>query len=149
MNGTLPVSAWSASQQAWLQAMDYVVYLEGGALQAPLPEPSPRAAPPMTVQANGATGARMAPAPRRDVPPDPAPSPAAVEVPRPAVRRGSRLRMPDPLLIALLRASGYNSSDPGAQQLMDSWPLAELRANPAAKRALWPQLRALRRKQRQ
>ena len=32
---------------------------------------------------------------------------------------------------------------------MDSWPLDALRADPAAKRALWPTLRALRRKGRQ
>jgi len=57
--------------------------------------------------------------------------------------------MPDRLQIALLRASGCSPNDPETRALMDSWPLAELRANPAAKRALWPQLRALRRKQRQ
>jgi DNA polymerase III psi subunit len=27
---------------------------------------------------------------------------------------------------------------------MESWPLEQLRRDPAAKRALWPQLRALR-----
>ncbi len=55
--------------------------------------------------------------------------------------------MPDRLQIALLRASGCNPGDPQTQALMASWPLAELRGNPAAKRALWPQLRALRRRQ--
>ncbi len=67
---------------------------------------------------------------------------------RPASRRGG-VRLPDRLQIALLRASGCNPNDPQTRALMDSWPLDELRANPAAKRALWPQLRELRRKQRQ
>ena len=31
------------------------------------------------------------------------------------------------------------------QALIEAWPIAELRADPQAKRALWPQLRALRR----
>lgn len=48
-------------------------------------------------------------------------------------------------MLALLRASGQNPSDPATQALMASWPLDALRADPAAKRALWPQLRALRR----
>lgn len=51
----------------------------------------------------------------------------------------------DPLLHALLRAAGR---DPGAQdaaRLVQAWPsLSELRGNAAAKRRLWPQLRALR-----
>ena len=56
--------------------------------------------------------------------------------------------MPDRLMLALLRASRLDPNDPATQALMASWPLAQLRADPAAKRALWPQLRALR-KQRQ
>ncbi|MBJ7516859.1 MAG: hypothetical protein JHC82_11795, partial [Stenotrophomonas sp.] len=55
-------------------------------------------------------------------------------------------RQPHRLQIALLRASGCNPNDPQTQALMDSWPLDTLRADPAAKRALWPTLRALRRK---
>ncbi|MEE7547555.1 alanine acetyltransferase, partial [Xanthomonas sp. Kuri4-1] len=60
--------------------------------------------------------------------------------------RRSRVGLPDRLQMALLRACGRNPADPQTQQLMATWPLAELRGNPAAKRALWPQLRALRRK---
>ncbi|KLD78729.1 hypothetical protein Y886_08800 [Xanthomonas hyacinthi DSM 19077] len=54
------------------------------------------------------------------------------------------MRLPDRLQIALLRACACNPNDPATQALMATWPLAELRGNAAAKRALWPQLRALR-----
>ncbi len=145
-----PAPLWSAQQQAWLRAMGYTVYLEGGALDA-LPMEAP--APAIVEQMRPATAAptRPAPPPRR-APPVEAPA-APVTSPAPAAARGSARRsglgMPDRLQIALLRASGCNPNDPQTRALMDSWPLAELRANPAAKRALWPQLRALRRKQRQ
>ena len=60
--------------------------------------------------------------------------PAAGEVPEGA------------LYEALLRAAGRDRSSPDAAALCRSWPSpAELR-DPAAKRALWPQLRALRRR---
>jgi len=117
VNAAASTPLWSPQQQAWLQAMGYSVYLEGGALDAPLPQPAARGAPP---------------------PPGAGPAP-----------RRAGVRLPDRLQIALLRASGCNPNDPQTRALMDSWPLDELRANPAAKRALWPHLRELRRKQRQ
>jgi len=58
------------------------------------------------------------------------------------------VRLPDRLQIALLRASGCNPNDPETQALMASWNLDELRRSAAAKRALWPQLRALRKRSR-
>ncbi|HET6395425.1 MAG TPA: hypothetical protein VFF91_01130, partial [Pseudoxanthomonas sp.] len=74
----------------------------------------------------------------------PAPE-AAIAVPaRPAARRTARL--PDRLQLALLRASGLDPSDPATQAQMQSWPVEELRGDPAAKRAFWPRLRALRRR---
>lgn len=52
----------------------------------------------------------------------------------------------DPLAHALLRAAGRGPGSEGAAELLRSLPpLAALRADPAAKRALWPRLRALRR----
>ena len=49
----------------------------------------------------------------------------------------------DALLRALLRAAARDADDAAA--LMRAWPpTAQLRGNPAAKRALWPSLRALR-----
>lgn len=52
----------------------------------------------------------------------------------------------DPLAHAVLRAAGRTPDDADAAALLrDLPPLATLRADPAAKRALWPRLRALRR----
>lgn len=52
----------------------------------------------------------------------------------------------DPLAHALLRAAGRAPGDADAAALLRGLPpLAVLRADPAAKRALWPALRALRR----
>ena len=52
----------------------------------------------------------------------------------------------DPLIHALLRAAGRSSDAEDAVRLAKAWPAPRaLRANPDAKRALWPQLRALRR----
>ena len=51
----------------------------------------------------------------------------------------------DPLAHALLHAAGRDAGSEGAAALLRELPpLAVLRADPAAKRALWPRLRALR-----
>lgn len=52
----------------------------------------------------------------------------------------------DPLLHALLRAAGRDADSPDAAALCRSWPPPARLRDPAAKRALWPQLRALRRR---
>lgn len=52
----------------------------------------------------------------------------------------------DPLVAALLRAAGRSRDARDAAQLAQGWPSPQtLRRDPRAKRALWPQLRALRR----
>jgi len=52
----------------------------------------------------------------------------------------------DPMLDALLRAAGRSRASADAATLARSWPdPASLRGNAAAKRALWPRLRGLRR----
>jgi len=52
----------------------------------------------------------------------------------------------DPMVDALLRAAGRSRSSPDAARLLRDWPApASLRGDPAAKRALWPLLRRLRR----
>ncbi|MDR2872309.1 MAG: alanine acetyltransferase [Xanthomonadaceae bacterium] len=56
--------------------------------------------------------------------------------------------LPDRLLLALLRASGCNPEHPETQKIIATWPVAELRGNPAAKRTFWPQLRTLRKQRR-
>lgn len=143
-----PEPVWSSQQQAWLQAMGYTVYLEGGALDAPLVAAAPvREVAPPFAEVDSPAPPRTAPVPVRRAPVGDAPGTpvTAATVVAPA-RRAGGLRMPDRLQIALLRASGLNPNEPQTRALMDSWPLAELRANPAAKRALWPQLRALRKR---
>jgi len=157
---------WSPAQQAWLQAMGYTVYHDGqlaaemdAALQlsvaeatasAPVPAEATRAAPPSMQRAPSQRGAapepRLERAPPRIAVPVAAPDtvPAAARPLPTGNARQPLVRLPDRLQIALLRASGCNPNDPATQALMDSWPLEQLRRDPAAKRALWPQLRALR-----
>ena len=167
MSADLPI-LWTPAQQAWLQAMGYSV-LHEGALAAELEAAASAAAmaQPIELPAVELSAAPVAsrPAATRQAPPAPrtAPEPAMqreVVSPRPAgadaiqsdtapragAARRPSVRLPDRLQIALLRASGCNPNDPATQALMDSWPLDTLRTDPAAKRALWPTLRALRRK---
>ncbi|MBA0296543.1 hypothetical protein [Stenotrophomonas maltophilia] len=166
MSQELPV-LWSPAQQAWLQAMGYTVYHDGqlaaeldAALQLSVAEADAAAAPaveqvrapiaparePPVEAKPGSRQERPVP-PRRETPvsaPDTAPA-AARPLPGGSARQPV-VRLPDRLQIALLRASGCNPNDPATQALMDSWPLDQLRQDPAAKRALWPQLRALRKR---
>lgn len=128
--------------------MGYTVYLEGGARDAPLPTAAPvREVAAKSAEVDSPVPSKSAPTPVRRAPVASAPDlPVTTASAAPVARRAGGLRLPDRLQIALLRASGLNPNEPQTRALMDSWPLAELRANPAAKRALWPQLRALRRK---
>lgn len=120
---------WSAQQQHWLSAMGYTLYATG-------PVEAPADVEPEDTQAH-ATAEAVAPAAE---PPRPA-------TPRPSTpRMRTAARLPDRLHFALIRASGCNPNAEGAADLFAQWPSsAELRGNPAAKRALWPTLRALRR----
>ncbi|KQQ78731.1 alanine acetyltransferase [Xanthomonas sp. Leaf131] len=146
---------WSDLQVSYLQALGHTVYLDretADALPAPaeVVESAPVAAPMRVERATQAPAVAHAAAPavRRTAPAAPAEAPRAPNTaPSAAPPRRSRVGLPDRLQIALLRASGCNPGDPNTQALMATWPLAELRGNPAAKRALWPQLRALRRRQ--
>lgn len=157
MSADLPV-LWTPAQQAWLQAMGYSVLREGAlaaeleaaAAMAQVMEPPAVELSVAPVASRPAVPRQAPAAPRAPV----APRPAAVDTidtssdiaPRTGTVRRPSVRLPDRLQIALLRASGCNPNDPETQALMDSWPLDTLRADPAAKRALWPVLRALRRK---
>ncbi|XHH29120.1 alanine acetyltransferase [Xanthomonas euroxanthea] len=139
---------WSDLQVSYLQALGHTVYLDRDTVDAAaVPEETieraPAAAPPRVERTPPTPAPAVAPAVRRSAPVAPAHAPDAVTAAPP---RRSRVGMPDRLQMALLRASGCNPGDPNTQALMASWPLAELRGNPAAKRALWPQLRALRRR---
>ena len=149
---------WTAAQQSWLQAMGYTVFVDGHveavaepvvdlhAVPADAPAaPADRATARVDTEVAPDSARPSAAPPRRSAPA----TPASEEASAPAPARGNRrpaVRMPPPLQIALLRASGCNPNDPATQALMASWNLDDLRGNAAAKRALWPQLRALRKK---
>ena len=123
---------WSPQQHAWLKALGYTVYRQGAmAVETAEARLDPRE-PVATV---------VAPARRR---PEPAPETARSAVPPP--RRANNQRLPDRLHFALIRASGCNPNAEDAAPIIAQWPASsELHGNPAAKRALWPHLRKLRR----
>lgn len=150
MSGAAVPPLWSPAQQSWLQAMGYTVFVDGQVEEASaVPEIELRVAP-VVMDAAPA----QAPEPRRAPPVDAAPPTRTAPVSatpdtqptreRAAGGRRAAVRMPDRLQIALLRASGCNPAAPETQALMAGWKLDELRGNAAAKRALWPHLRALR-----
>jgi len=135
--GTQPVSAaWSAQQQHWLTALGHTVYEQGQALPFAL----------ATAFAMPAASAARSPVRAAGVTPPRRVAPSAVAAaPAPAAPPRGASRLPDKLHIALIRASGCNPNAAGAGAQMAQWPATSaLRGNPAAKRALWPQLRALR-----
>ncbi|MEG2804445.1 hypothetical protein [Stenotrophomonas sp.] len=157
MSGAGLPPLWSPAQQSWLQAMGYTVFVDGQVEEAPsapialsvasaAPDaaPSPARTPVAEPLAPAAPPRRSAPARLEDDAPAVAPAAPSVPRERPAGGRRPAVRMPDRLQIALLRASGCNPADADTQTLMASWDLDTLRGNAAAKRALWPQLRALR-----
>lgn len=122
---------WSSQQHEWLAALGHTLYVQGAA-EAPA-----------AVAVEAAQPAQPAAPARRRPEPETIAAPARV-VPAP-MRAASRL--PDKLHFALIRASGCNPNAEEAAAIIARWPpSSELRGNPAAKRALWPQLRALRRK---
>jgi len=122
---------WSSQQHEWLAALGHTLYVQGAA-ESPV---AVEAAKPQreTVQPAAAARAR----------PEPAAMPPA-SVAAMSARTASRL--PDKLHFALIRASGCNPNAEDAAAIIARWPpSSELRGNAAAKRALWPHLRALRR----
>lgn len=132
---------WSPQQQQWLAALGYTLYVSADASSAAVDIEVEQAAAPLMVERPAAS---RRPAPTMEMPSLPAAAPRA---PTPRMRPASRL--PDRLHFALIRASGCNPNAEGAAELFAQWPSsAELRGNPAAKRALWPTLRALRRQSR-
>ncbi|WP_313457021.1 hypothetical protein [Stenotrophomonas sp.] len=163
---------WTSAQQSWLQAMGYTVFVDGS-VEAATPEPAieltavpaDARAPRDPVEPGSARLAETSDQLDRPVEPGHArlatpsertasrarPGSTPPSAPETAPRSGTRqpaVRLPDRLQIALLRASGCNPNDPETQALMASWNLDELRRSAAAKRALWPQLRALRKRAR-
>ncbi len=123
---------WTAEQHGWLAALGHAVYVRGA-----LPEAAEAAPAPVVVS-------ERTPAPPQRTRPAPPQAPAFAREAAPATRRPAA-RLPDRLHIALIRAAAINPNAPGMAELIAQWPpSAELRGDPAAKRALWPRLRALR-----
>ena len=123
---------WSSQQHEWLAALGHTLYVQGAA-EAPV---AVEAAQPQRETAQPVVPARRRPEAETTATP-------ARAVPAPG-RAASRL--PDKLHFALIRASGCNPNAEDAAAIIAGWPpSSELRGNPAAKRALWPRLRALRR----
>lgn len=132
---------WSSQQHEWLTALGHTLYVPGGA-EAPMAETP--VAPAQKQGTRPATPVAAPTIPTRRAPADSAISAPPAGAPAPARRAASRL--PDKLHFALIRASGCDPSAEGVAQIMAGWPpSSELRGNPTAKRALWPQLRTLRR----
>lgn len=134
---------WSAEQQGWLRALGHAVYL-------PADWPTEAGAP-VVAEAPGVREETPAPAPASVAPRARPPARDAIDT-APSARRAASAprtggtKLPDRLHFALIRASGCNPNAPGAAELFAQWPSSsELRGNPAAKRALWPTLRRLRR----
>lgn len=111
---------WSDQQREWLQALGHEVLVPAASLAAHEPEPS-----------------MAAPVAARGMPP-----PAAPPV---QDRANPAAAVPDTALLrALARAAGRQPQD--AEFLGILPDLSALRGSPAARRALWPRLRALRKR---
>ncbi|WP_246193210.1 alanine acetyltransferase [Pseudoxanthomonas yeongjuensis] len=138
---------WSSQQHEWLAALGHTLYVQGTA-EAPVAralEPVAASREPASRELASQEPASPAQAPARHAS-KPESAEIRVRVAEPAPHRAAS-RLPDKLHFALIRASGCNPNAEDAAAIMAQWPPSHaLRGNPAAKRALWPQLRALRRK---
>jgi len=121
---------WTAEQREWLQAMGHTVWSVASAESlaaehAPQPHDEPAASGPRGAMREAAA---LLAREERSARPSPAQSPA-------------RASGADRLMQSLVRAAG--GVDP-ARVIEIAGDIAALRGNAAAKRALWPRLRALR-----
>ncbi|MFT4257022.1 MAG: alanine acetyltransferase [Pseudoxanthomonas sp.] len=139
---------WTVEQHRWLATLGHTVWMQGALPEVVTAEPAaqvrPAAPPPVVASAQRQFGA-----PARKSAPPPMPSTERDHAPVAAASRRPATGVPDRLHMALIRASGINPNAPGMAEVIAQWPSpAELRGNPAAKRALWPRLRALRKQSR-
>jgi hypothetical protein len=151
-------SPWSPQQRRWLQALGHVVYRAGGDAEEPASAETATKAEASPGRSAGNPMQRPLPPeqprPAHDAHATPRHAPEAPVVVAPAAGSGSAVqaaprraaRLPDRLQLAMLRASGLDPADTAAQAAMAQWPVEKLRGDAAAKRAFWPQLRALRRR---
>lgn len=127
------MSLWSAQQREWLQALGHpALALAGAPEAAPPARQDPRA-----VSARTDVEPRASASERR--PERPAERATTATTATPA-RSGD-----DALLRAVLRAAGRRPDAPPDEAVLNLYDAATLRGYPAAKRALWPLLRSLRR----
>lgn len=124
------MSLWSAQQREWLQALGHPALALAGA---------PEAAPPAR-QDPQAVSARTDVEPRASASERRPERPAERATPATPARSGD-----DALLRAVLRAAGRRPDAPPDEAVLNLYDAATLRGYPAAKRALWPLLRSLRR----
>lgn len=127
------MSLWSAQQREWLQALGHPALALAGA---------PEAAPPAR-QEPQAVSARTDVEPRASAPerrPERPAERATTATTATPARSGD-----DALLRAVLRAAGRRPDAPPDEAVLNLYDAATLRGYPAAKRALWPLLRSLRR----
>lgn len=123
---------WSPQQREWLQAMGHQVWALGGAQSIEATSTADAGHEDSPAQARREAAALL----KGEAAPRVRPS-APASTPRvPATS--------DRLLTAVFRAAGRNAGDADVIALVPD--AAPLRGNGAAKRALWPHLRALRRR---
>jgi hypothetical protein len=121
---------WSAQQREWLQAMGHTVLALAGAEAVAEPAPAQRGGERSDAGAANDASSRSEPARERATP-----AQAGRNPPAPGGADSALLRN-------LLRAARRDAGDAQVLALFDA---PALRGDPAAKRALWPRLRALRR----
>lgn len=132
----LPSAAWTVQQHAWLTALGYSLYVPGAV-------PEHADSTPRDAVVKAAPAKPSGPAPTRVRPSLPE-APETSRSQPPAARRPVA-RVPDRLHFALIRACACDPGAEGMAHVMAQWPDPQsLRGNPAAKRALWPILRAMR-----
>lgn len=138
---------WSSQQHEWLKVLGHTLYVPGWA-EAPVAAAVPVAAvqapavnkPAVDKPAVSKDAVSRQPSPGRR-----APEPESIVKPLAEAPRRAPSHLPDRLHFALIRASGCNPNAEASASIIAQWPpSASLRGNPAAKRALWPQLRRLR-----
>jgi hypothetical protein len=131
---------WTAEQQHMLSVLGHTVLIHGA-----LPEAETAAPVEMPAPALAPAQREFQPKPQQANRPSPFASASADSSPIVVPSRRAAARLPDRLHIALIRAANINPNAPDmAEVIAQLPPSTELRNNPAAKRALWPRLRALR-----
>ena len=146
-------SLWSSQQLAWLDALGFQVYVrtparEPGvdAVRASLrAQSADRINAPPSSKTVASTATRTVDRPHVSAQRS-ARASSQTSPPVAPARAPPSIHLPDVLQLAVFKASGQDPTHPDIAKLLVEWPLDVLRADPNAKRALWPRLRRLRRR---